>query len=91
MKANSDEYKKLRTATLDCIGDAEFGNEAQKVFKGEAVQTALQSTANTVICALELISRYYSKARERESSTIQHVTLTYAPPSTHGCPDHRRR
>ena len=91
MKASSDEYKKLCTAALDCIEEAEFANDAQKVFKSEAVRIALQSAVNTVIRALELIPRYYSKARERESPAIRDITLSYAPPSTHHYPDHRRR
>ena len=77
-------------AALDCIEEAKFDDEAQKVFKTEAVQDSLQSAMNTIISALELISRYYSKARGRESLVTRHATLFYFLLSTRCGPDHRR-
>ena len=76
IKTNADGYKKLRAAALDCIEEARISHEAEKVFKSEAVQDALHSSMQTVIRALEIISRYYSNARERKPAIVQHVTLS---------------
>ena len=60
IKEGPEIFKALCEASLDCVKEAKFDEEAQKVFKTEAVQDVLQSTMRTSISALELISRYYS-------------------------------
>ena len=49
IKSNADAYKKLRSAALDCIEEAKFDDEAQKVFKTEAVQDSLYASAFVLI------------------------------------------
>ena len=67
IKASSDEYKKLRKAASDCFEEAEFGSKAATVFKTQDVKEALNSSIQTVIIALELVSRYYSEASGESS------------------------
>ena len=72
VKASTDEYKKLCKAALECLEEAKFDGKAETVFKTRDVQEALSSSMQTIISALELISRYYSKTRGGELLLIPH-------------------
>ena len=60
VKEGPEVFKTLCAASLECIKEAKFDDEAQEVFKTDTVQDALKTAMRTSIKALELVSRYYS-------------------------------
>ncbi|KIY48426.1 hypothetical protein FISHEDRAFT_73623 [Fistulina hepatica ATCC 64428] len=55
-------YMELKVIALECLQDIKLDEMARKTYKSKAIRGILDDLMNSIIEALELISRYYSQS-----------------------------